>query len=122
VEPKILAGIRRELKRLLALDPADLRDCEDVQLRIAAREAREKGTVRIDFPAWFGRELSDSERRAAQRALEALEHRGKLERIQDGNSGTRTTHVRLTPSPEPRPAAERSKHSRNANSPAGSGI
>lgn len=50
------------------------------------------GVVDLDLTAWLGNEPTPAERRAASRALEALQVAGFVVRI----GHARTTHVRIT--------------------------
>lgn len=98
VEAVILAGIKRDLARLLAVDlvrdrPPDR--MEAGRLRLAVQDAH-KGIVAVRAAEWLGRgDLGPAERKQVSRALEALERVGIVERLAFGYDGLKTTHVRL---------------------------
>lgn len=97
LETKLMRGIRREIKRLLAVDvhkdlPGDR--IEAGLLRVAVADAQ-KGIVAADFDKFLGAELGSTARRAVHRMAERLEQAGKLRRLRRGVSGERITHLQL---------------------------
>lgn len=85
-----MAGIRRELRRLCAIDAAQFRGFEREEF-----EDAQAGIVRVRVRVWLRCEPTVAERKAVSRALEALERRGIIERMNAYSEHGRTTHVCL---------------------------
>lgn len=94
LDVKLLDGIRRELKRLLAIDLESLPWLEKSRLRGVIEDAGE-GIVAADWHRLMGRALTAAELKAAQRAAERLELAGELVRISVTPAGRKVTHLQL---------------------------
>ena len=96
LQESILAGIRKRLRQLLKMERPSAR--ENLSLCWEIDDAKKHNAVRIEFWRWMGTEPTGAERRAAHRALVALEAAGLVKRVRLAIAdfgGDRATHVKL---------------------------
>lgn len=100
LQRRILAAARKELRRVSAIevDPwnrVGMDRFKFADLRQAVEDAK-GGILPLDWFILLGFTPSDTERRAANRAVVALEAAGKLRRLYLGYDAARATHILLT--------------------------
>jgi hypothetical protein len=96
LDSQILAAIRREVKRLSAIDLTKIPYIGHrehyAEVRHAVETAR-SGAIAYDLDVLLGHPPTDAERKAAQRAIARLEARGKLVKLALGYGRVKATHL-----------------------------